>query len=175
MKVKFSNRDYALFSRYSWMNVHTANPDINLVRLNRAYEWWQPNIHAVEDSRPLLVMNSVVLDGTQMQQAFAEKIVNNCAKAAPWQEESLLGNRRCLFVMPKVLGLCMHLWVFSKSKNSKQDSKGISSCRENGETLCWCSTMSRGEQPLKLSLPIRAANCFLLLHKFIGVELVRKT
>jgi hypothetical protein len=42
MKVKLPNRDYTLFTRYSWMKDHTANPDSNLVALNRAYDYWQP-------------------------------------------------------------------------------------------------------------------------------------
>jgi hypothetical protein len=39
MKVEFSYRNYALFSRYGRVKVHTANPDSNLAALNHAAEW----------------------------------------------------------------------------------------------------------------------------------------
>ena len=39
MKVEISYRNYALFSRYSRVKVHIANPDSNLVALNHAAEW----------------------------------------------------------------------------------------------------------------------------------------
>ena len=39
MKVEVSYRNYALFSRYSRVKVHIANPDSNLVALNHAVEW----------------------------------------------------------------------------------------------------------------------------------------
>ena len=38
MKVEFSYRNYALFSRYSQVKVHIANPDSNLAALNHAAE-----------------------------------------------------------------------------------------------------------------------------------------
>jgi hypothetical protein len=36
MKVEFSHRNYALFSRYSRVKVQIVNPDSNLATLNRA-------------------------------------------------------------------------------------------------------------------------------------------
>ena len=42
MKVKFSYRDSALFSRYSRMKLHIVSPDSNLAALNRAAECCQP-------------------------------------------------------------------------------------------------------------------------------------
>jgi hypothetical protein len=35
-------QNYTLFSKYILLKIHIANPDSNLVVLNRAYEYWQP-------------------------------------------------------------------------------------------------------------------------------------
>jgi hypothetical protein len=60
-------------------------------------------------------------------------------------------------------------------RKSKRDSNEVDGCLENWETLSWCSTMTRGEQPRKSSSsPIRGAERFRPLHKLRQVKSVRK-
>jgi hypothetical protein len=90
----------------------------------------------------------------------AEKTKKHCPDAAQWQEESRLGNRRRLFARWNIFCLCISSGRLSLSGKSKLDSKGVSGCRENWETLCSCWSVRRSEPPRKSSLPIRAANFF---------------
>ena len=53
MKVEFSHRNYALFSRYSRVKVQIANPDSNLATLNRAAERCR-SVGAFNGNSPLL-------------------------------------------------------------------------------------------------------------------------
>ncbi len=69
MMVEFLYRNYTLFSRYILLKVHVANPDSNLVALNRAYEYWQP-MRAFNDNA-LVQKNEIEIKGLHHMLRFS--------------------------------------------------------------------------------------------------------
>jgi hypothetical protein len=159
---------WALFSRYLRLKVHIVNPDSNLVALNRAYEYWQL-IWAFNDD--------VMIQENEIETREIQLLLRSS-----WfkPEEALKGDSMAIqnccrqLARRNVFGLCRWLKVLNWSGKLKRGSDAVDGCRENWETLSWCSTMTRGEPPRKSSSPIRAAEHFRPLHKLRQAESVRK-